>query len=69
MKISKIFQPRNPLFWIMVALNGLSAVLMWVVHNRGLNALGIVLVMGFAIGNALLGTWIAWRLVRNTNPE
>jgi hypothetical protein len=65
MKLSRLFQPRNPLFWIMVVLNALSTLLIWVVHNRGLSTLGMVLVAVFAIGNALLGTWIAWRLVRD----
>jgi hypothetical protein len=65
MKLSRLFQPRNPLFWTMVVLNALSTLLIWVVHNRGLSTLGMVLVAVFAIGNALLGTWIAWRLVRD----
>jgi hypothetical protein len=65
MKLNRLFQPRNPLFWIMVVLNALSTLLIWVVHNRGLSTLGMVLVAVFAIGNALLGTWIAWRLVRD----
>jgi hypothetical protein len=64
MKLSRLFQPRNPLFWTMLALHALSAMLMWIVHNRPLNTLGSLLVAGFAIGNALLGTWLAWRLVR-----
>jgi hypothetical protein len=64
MKLSRLFQPRNPLFWMMLALHALSAMLMWIVHNRPLNTLGALLVAGFAIGNAVLGAWLAWRLVR-----
>jgi hypothetical protein len=64
MKIIRLFQPRNPLFWMMVALHTLSAMLVWIVHNRPLNTLASWLVAIFAIGNAVLGAWLAWRLVR-----
>jgi hypothetical protein len=69
MKLTRIFQPRNPLFWIMVALNLLSMLLMWIVQNRALSTLGMLVVGGFALGNALWGTWLAWRLVRDKAPE
>lgn len=65
MKFSRLFQPRNPLFWIMLVLNGLSTALAWIAHNRPLNAWGTLLVSGFAIGNAAIGIWLAWRLMRN----
>jgi hypothetical protein len=65
MKLSRLFQPRNPLFWMMMALNLLSMALVWLVQNRPLNTLGVLLVGFFALANALLGTWFAWRLVRN----
>ncbi|MBK6591700.1 MAG: hypothetical protein IPG23_02640 [Burkholderiales bacterium] len=65
MKVSRIYQPRNPLFWVMLALNLMSLVLGWVTHNQSLNVLASVLVGGFAIGNAVLGTWIAWRLANS----
>jgi len=65
MKVSRIYQPRNPLFWVMLAFNLMSLVLGWVTHNQSLNVLASVLVGGFAIGNAVLGTWIAWRLANS----
>lgn len=65
MKVSRIYQPRNPLFWVMLALNLMSLVLGWLTHNQSLNVLASVLVGGFAIGNAVLGTWIAWRLANS----
>jgi hypothetical protein len=65
MKLSRLFQPRNPLFWMMVMLNVLSTFLMWIVHNRPLSTFGMLVVGGFALCNALLGTWLAWRLVRD----
>lgn len=65
MKFSRLLQPRNPLFWIMLALNGLSTALVWIAQNRPLNVWGTLLVGGFAIGNAVIGLWLAWRLMRN----
>lgn len=62
---SRLFQPKNPLFWLMLALNALSPALAWVVHNRPLNGLGMVVVALFAVGNAVLGLWLAWRLMRD----
>lgn len=63
MKFSRLFQPHNPLFWIMLALNGLSTALAWIAQNRPLNVWGTLLVGGFAIGNAVIGLWLAWRLM------
>ena len=67
MKLLQIYQPRNPLFWVMLVLNALSYALMWIVQNRALNGLGMLLVGGFALVNAVLGMWLLWRLT-NTAP-
>ena len=64
MKLSLLFQPRNPLFWLMLVLNALSLLLAWVVRNRPLNGWGMAVVTIFAIGNAAVGMWLAWRLMR-----
>lgn len=69
MKLLRIYQPRNPLFWLMLALNGLSYLLAWIVQNRPLNTTGMFLVGGFALANAVLGAWLLWRLVRETPPK
>ena len=69
MKLLRIFQPRNPLFWLMLALNALSYALAWIVQNRPLNTLGTVLVVGFALANAALGTWLLWRLMKDAQPK
>jgi 4-hydroxybenzoate polyprenyltransferase len=65
MKFSRLFQPRNPIFWIMVALNALSAALAWIVQNRPLNAFATIVVGIFALSNALIGTWLLWRLLKD----
>ena len=65
MKLFRVFQPRNPLFWLMLALNALSAALAWIVQNRPLNTVAMVVVAVCALCNALVGTWVLWRLVRD----
>jgi hypothetical protein len=65
MKITRLYQPRNPLFWIMLALNLLSLVLGWLTRSYALTTVGSLLVTAFAVGNALLGTYLAWRLIRS----
>jgi hypothetical protein len=64
-KVSRLYQPRNPLFWVMVALNLLSLVLSWVARSYALNGIGSVVVVVFAVGNAALGTYLAWRLMQS----
>ena len=64
MKLLRIYQPRNPLFWIMLVLNALSYALAWIVQNRSLNTLGMLLVGGFALVNAVLGVWLLWHLMQ-----
>lgn len=68
MKLSRLFQPRNPLFWMMLVLNVLSMALAWIVQNRPLNTLAMIIVGVFALCNALIGTWLMWRLVRDEPP-
>jgi len=65
MKLSGLFQPRNPLFWLAVVLNTLSATLGWIVHNRMLDSWVTLLIGGFALANALIGSWLVWRLLRS----
>lgn len=69
MKLSRLFQPRNPLFWLILTLNALSAALAWVVQYRQLNGWAAFLVLVFALGNALIGSWLTWRLIRDEPPS
>lgn len=64
MNLSRLFQPRNPQFWLMVAFNLLSSVLAWILRSYPLNTLGMVLITGLALANALLGMWFAYCLLR-----
>ena len=64
-KISRLYQPRSPLFWIMVTLNVLSAVLGWITHKHALGTAASLIIAAFAVGNAVLGTYLAWRLLNS----
>ena len=67
MKLTRLFQPRNPRFWLWVALNLLSAALVWMVQTKSL-PVGVMLLLAlFALGNAVLGTWLMVLLLR-TDP-
>lgn len=64
MKLTRLFQPRNPRFWLWVALNLLSAALVWLVQTKSLPVGAMLLLALFALGNAVLGTWLMvllWR--------
>jgi hypothetical protein len=65
MKLSRLWQPRNPAFWLMVALNLLSTVLAWIVRSFDLAPVAALMVAAFAIGNALLGVYLMWLLMRD----
>jgi drug/metabolite transporter (DMT)-like permease len=65
MKISRLFQPNNPLFWILLVLNLLSMALAYIAQNYSLSTLGSVLVIVFSMVNAVLSAVLAWRLVKS----
>lgn len=67
MKLARLWQPRNPAFWLMLALNLLSTGLAWIARNIELSLPAAVMVVAFAIGNAVFGLILAWRLVRDTS--
>lgn len=63
MKLSRLYQPRNPAFWFMVLFNVLSSVFAWVLRSFPLNTIGMAVVGMLALSNALFGLWLAWRLM------
>jgi len=65
MKLSRLYQPRNPLFWLMLVLNLLSMVLSWVSHTQSPGVLVSLVIVVFAVGNAVLGAFLMWRLVNS----
>ena len=48
----------------MVVLNALTMVLLWLSQKPELTLTGSLLIAAFALGNAALGAFFAWQLVR-----
>jgi 4-hydroxybenzoate polyprenyltransferase len=67
--LRRLIQPRNPAFWIMLALNGLSAVLLWIAQNFHLSLVASLVVMVFALGNAVLGLRMLRQLLNTPSPD
>jgi hypothetical protein len=64
MKLARLWQPRNPAFWLMIALNLLSTLLAWVARSYELAPLAALVIAGFALGNAAMGIGLMWLLMR-----
>jgi len=69
MRISRLFQFRNPLFWIFVLLNGLSTVISWLLRTHEFPLPIMLVLAGFALGNMIYGLRIAMRLMREPEPS
>jgi len=64
MKVSRLFQPRKPAFWLMLVLNALSVALVWLMQNYTLTPLASGVMALFALGNAGFGAYFTWQLLR-----
>lgn len=60
----RLWQPRRGVFWLMVGFNLLSTFMSGVLRSELLSPLGMAVVGVFALGNAVAGMWLAWRLLR-----
>ena len=68
LKLSRLFQPRNPVFWLMLVLNALSSFLSWMLHTRDFETAPMLVLALFAVSNSALGIWLAIRLMREPVP-
>lgn len=64
MKFSRLYQPRNPRFWLMVVLNLLSTALAWITRSYDLVPLAALAVAGLAVANAVIGIRLMLVLMR-----
>lgn len=65
----RLWQPRHPLFWLMLAFQLLSSVLVLFIQLHEPPA-GLRLVLGLlALSNSLLSCWLLARLWRETAPQ
>lgn len=69
MRIGRLFQFRNPLFWIFVLLNGLSTVISYLLRTQEFSLPIALVLAGFALGNMIYGLRIAVRLMRDPIPS
>lgn len=63
LKFARLIQPRNPLFWVLIVLNGLSSVISFVLHAYQLPIGYRLLPAAFALGNVIAGIVVALRLM------
>jgi len=68
MKLRRLWQPGNPLFWMMVMFNVLSSVCSWAMRAFPLNMAGLLLVGGVALMNVAFGLLAAWKLMNEPAP-
>jgi hypothetical protein len=64
----RLWQPRNPMFWMMVGFNVLSSVCTWAMRALPLNTVGLLLLAFVALLNVGCGLLAAWTLLRNEPP-
>lgn len=69
MKLSRLWRPRHPLFWLMVLFNLLSSACSWALRSLPLTEAAMWLIAAAALGNMGFGLWCAWRLVRLPEPD
>ncbi len=63
-KLRRLWQPRKPLFWLMLSFNALSSVCTWAMRSLPLNSFGLVLIGMIALMNVAFGLLAAWKLMR-----
>lgn len=60
----RLWQPRHPLFWLMVVFNGLSSLCTSALLTLALTPGWTLALAGIALGNVGAGMLAAWRLLR-----
>jgi hypothetical protein len=69
MTLARIYQPRNPQFWLLVILNGLSSVIGYLLQRYEFPVWIMLALVVFAIGNMVFGLRIAVLLMKTpTSP-
>jgi hypothetical protein len=70
LKFSRLFQPKNPQFWLLVALNLLSAAISWLLQSREFPPAIMLALATFALANFWLGLRIAlWLMKEPPGPK
>lgn len=64
MKLSRLWQPRQPLFWLMLLFNALSSACAWLMRTLPLADGALLLLGAVALGNVAAGLLAAWKLMQ-----
>jgi hypothetical protein len=65
-KFSRLYQPRNPKFWLLVILNLLSTGITHILRSQELPLVIALVLAAFALANCLIGIRIALQLLRDS---
>ncbi len=63
-KLTRLYQPRNPQFWLLVVLNLLSTGISYILRGQDLPMLITLVLAAFALANFVIGIRIALQLMR-----
>lgn len=69
MDFKRLWQPRKPLFWLMLGFNVLSSLCTYAMNALPLNTLGLLLLAVLALLNVGMGLLAAWGLMRTEPAE
>ncbi|MBK7898960.1 MAG: hypothetical protein KA603_05425 [Azonexus sp.] len=65
MKLSRLYQPRNPRFWLLVVLNLLSTGISHLLRSHDFPTSITLILAGFALANVVIGLRIALQLMQD----
>lgn len=69
MKLSRLYQPRNPKFWLLIAINVPSAGISYLLHNRELPIMITLVMTACALVNFVIGIYLARQLMREAPQQ
>lgn len=64
MKLSRLYQPRNPRFWLLMVLNLLSTGISHILRSQDLPISITLALAAFALANFAIGIRVALQLMR-----
>jgi len=68
-KLSRLYQPCNPQFWLLVLFNLLSTGISYLLRTHDLPALVTLVLVVFALGNVVFGIRLALQLMKGSPAE
>jgi hypothetical protein len=66
--LQRLWQPRNPLFWLVVVFNLMSSAMAWGLHLARPEGVLLLMLTVLALANTGMGWWLLWRLWKQAPP-